>query len=104
MECVYIDKVSGKNVTDRPVLIYLMAILKSGDKLLVDSISRVDCNIKDWVELVEQLNYKELLFVSLKEAIDTPIVKAHKDFFSKELKVYELDFDENMMILCENLM
>lgn len=27
--------------------------------------------------------------------------KVHKDFFSKELKLYDLDFDENMMIVCE---
>ena len=25
----------------------------------------------------------------------------HKDFFSKELKIYNLDFDENMIIVCE---
>lgn len=27
--------------------------------------------------------------------------KAHKDFFSKELKEYDLDFDENMVVVCE---
>ena len=27
--------------------------------------------------------------------------KAHKDFFSKELKAYNLDFDENMLVVCE---
>ena len=27
--------------------------------------------------------------------------KVHKDFFSKELKVYNLEFDENMIIVCE---
>jgi len=27
--------------------------------------------------------------------------KVHKDFFSKELKVHDLDFDENMIIVCE---
>lgn len=27
--------------------------------------------------------------------------KVHKDFFSKELKLYDLYFDENMMIVCE---
>lgn len=26
---------------------------------------------------------------------------AHKDFFSKELKEYDLDFDENMVVVCE---
>jgi uncharacterized protein YhfF len=27
--------------------------------------------------------------------------KVHKDFFSKELKVHDLDFDENIIIVCE---
>lgn len=27
--------------------------------------------------------------------------KVHKDFFSNELKVYGLDFDENMLVVCE---
>ncbi|SMC17446.1 Uncharacterized protein YhfF [Clostridium acidisoli DSM 12555] len=27
--------------------------------------------------------------------------KVHKDFFSKELKEYNLDFDESMIIVCE---
>jgi len=25
----------------------------------------------------------------------------HKDFFSEELKVYDIDFDENMITVCE---
>jgi DNA invertase Pin-like site-specific DNA recombinase len=70
---VYIEKVSGKNVTDRPVLINMMKALKSGDKLVVDSISRFARNTKDLIELVEQLNSKGVIFVSLKEAIDTTI-------------------------------
>lgn len=70
-ENVFIEKVSGKNVTDRPVLKNLMAVLKTGDKLIVDSISRFARNTKDLLELVEQLNNKGVNFVSLKEAIDT---------------------------------
>lgn len=68
---VFIEKVSGKNVTDRPVLTNMMTMLKSGDKLIVDSISRFARNTKDLIELVEQLNEKGVIFVSLKEAIDT---------------------------------
>ena len=68
---VFIEKVSGKNVTDRPVLTNMMNVLKSGDKLIVDSISRFARNTKDLIELVEQLNEKGVIFVSLKEAIDT---------------------------------
>jgi DNA invertase Pin-like site-specific DNA recombinase len=71
LENVYIEKASGKNVTDRPVLTNLMATLKSGDKLTVYSISRFARNTKDLIDLVEQLNNKGVIFVSLKEAIDT---------------------------------
>jgi DNA invertase Pin-like site-specific DNA recombinase len=70
-ECVFIEKVSGKNVTDRPVLRNMMATLKSGDKLIVDSISRFARNTKDLLELVEELNNKGITFVSLAEKIDT---------------------------------
>ena len=48
-----------------------MASLKNGDKLIVDSISRFARNTKDLLELVEQLNSKGIIFISLKEAIDT---------------------------------
>lgn len=68
---VYIEKASGKNVTDRPILKELMEKLEQGDKVIVDSISRFARNTKDLLELVEQLNEKKVIFVSLKEAIDT---------------------------------
>jgi DNA invertase Pin-like site-specific DNA recombinase len=48
-----------------------MASFKNGDKLIVDSISRFARNTKDLLELVEQLNSKGIIFISLKEAIDT---------------------------------
>lgn len=70
-ECVFIEKVSGKNVTERPVLSNMMAALKSGDKLIVDSISRFARNTKDLLELVDQLNNRGIMFVSLAEKIDT---------------------------------
>lgn len=68
---VFIEKVSGKNVTDRPVLQNLMSILKPEDKVVVDSISRFARNTKDLIDLVEQLNDRCIIFVSLKENIDT---------------------------------
>src|ERR1035437_7242822 len=71
LENVYLEKVSGKNVTDRPVLNNMMLALENGDKLIVDSISRFARNTKDLIELVEQLNNKGVIFISLKESIDT---------------------------------
>ena len=70
-ENVYMEKVSGKSIVDRPVLNNLMSILKTGDKVIVDSISRFARNTKDLLSLVEQLNGKGVKFQSLKEAIDT---------------------------------
>jgi DNA invertase Pin-like site-specific DNA recombinase len=70
-ENVYIEKASGKNIKDRPVLNNLMSHIKSGDKLIVDSISRFARNTKDLLELVDQLNNKGVIFVSIKELIDT---------------------------------
>jgi DNA invertase Pin-like site-specific DNA recombinase len=71
IENVYIEKASGKNVTDRPVLTNLLATIKHGDMLIVDSISRFARNTKDLIDLVEQLNNKGVIFKSIKEAIDT---------------------------------
>jgi DNA invertase Pin-like site-specific DNA recombinase len=70
-EQVFIEKVSGKNITDRPVLTNMMSVLRNGDKLIVDSISRFARNTKDLISLVEELNNKGVRFVSLKESIDT---------------------------------
>lgn len=67
---VYIDKVSGKN-TDRPQLQEMLSFIRSGDCVIVESISRFARNVKDLLELIEQLQEKGVEFVSKKEAIDT---------------------------------
>lgn len=67
---VYIDRMSGKN-TDRPELKRMMSFVRSGDTVLVESISRFARNTRDLLDLVEQLTAKQVEFVSKKEAIDT---------------------------------
>lgn len=67
---VYIDKISGKN-TDRPELTKLMNYVREGDIVIVESISRFARNTRDLLELIEQLNNKNVQFVSQKENIDT---------------------------------
>ena len=69
-ERVFIDRMSGKN-TDRPELKQLMTFVRTGDCVIVESISRFARNTKDLLELVEQLQQKEVQFISKKEAIDT---------------------------------
>lgn len=70
VEKVYIDKMSGKN-TDRPALLEMMNFVREGDCVIVESISRFARNTKDLLELTEQLNSKQVQFISQKESIDT---------------------------------
>ena len=70
VEEIYIDRISGKN-TNRPELQKMMNYVRKGDIVIVESISRFARNTKDLLELVEQLNEKEVEFISQKEAIDT---------------------------------
>ena len=67
---VYIEKVSGKN-TARPELQKMMNFLREGDELIVESISRFARNTKDLLELVGELNQKNVQFICQKESIDT---------------------------------
>ena len=70
VEKIYIEKISGKS-KERPVLKEMMAFVREGDTLIVESISRFARNTKDLLELVEQLKVKKVQFVSQKENIDT---------------------------------
>lgn len=67
---VYIDKVSGKD-TQRPKLQKMISYVRSGDVVIVESISRFARNTKDLLELIEILSDKDVVFISKKEAIDT---------------------------------
>ncbi|MBR4099406.1 MAG: recombinase family protein [Clostridia bacterium] len=70
VEKIYIDKISGKSA-DRPQLKEMMAFVRTGDTVVVESISRFARNTKDLLDLVEQLSKKQVEFVSKKESIDT---------------------------------
>lgn len=70
VEKIFIDKVSGKNV-ERPMLKEMMNFVRSGDVVVVESISRYARNTRDLLELVDQLVAKGVQFVSMKERIDT---------------------------------
>lgn len=69
-EQVFIDRMSGKNL-DRPELKRLLTFVRAGDCVIVESISRFARNTRDLLELIDQLQKKEVQFVSKKEAIDT---------------------------------
>lgn len=69
-EQIFIDRMSGKNM-DRLELKRLLTFVRAGDCVIVESISRFARNTRDLLELIDQLQKKEVQFVSKKEAIDT---------------------------------
>lgn len=70
VEKVYTDKLSGKD-TARPELQKMMEFVRDGDSVTVESISRFARNMKDLLDLVEQLETKGVQFISQKENINT---------------------------------
>ncbi len=69
-EKVFIDKASGKN-TDRAAFKEMMAFVRAGDVVIVESISRIARNTRDLLGIVSELTEKGVEFVSLKENMDT---------------------------------
>lgn len=68
----FTEKVSGKNIKDRPELLKMMEYVREGDVVFVESISRFGRSLFDLLSLIEQLNEKNVQFRSLKEgSIDT---------------------------------
>jgi len=67
---IFMDKQSGKN-TARPGLQKLLATVKRGDTVIVESVSRFARNTRDLLELIDKLTAKSVEFVSQKEHIDT---------------------------------
>ena len=68
----FTEKVSGKNIKDRPQLKKLMEYVREGDTVIVESISRFGRSLSDLISLIKQLEEKGVQFKSLKEGdIDT---------------------------------
>ncbi len=69
-ENTFREKQSGKNA-DRPELQRMLSYIRRGDTVVVESISRLARNTKDFLEIVETIQKKGAEFISLKETIDT---------------------------------
>ena len=69
-EKVFVDKASGKNA-DCAAFKEMMAFVRAGDTVVVESISRIARNTRDLLSIVSELTEKGVEFVSLKENIDT---------------------------------
>ncbi|MBE6890074.1 MAG: recombinase family protein [Ruminococcaceae bacterium] len=72
MQCdkIFIEKISGKN-TKRPELQAMLAYVREGDVLYIESISRLARSIRDLLGLVDMLQLKGVDIISSKENIDT---------------------------------
>ena len=70
VEKVFVDRASGKN-KNRPGLNDMMSFVREGDTVIVESFSRFARSVKDVLDLVEQLDAKDVKFISQKETIDT---------------------------------
>ena len=70
IEKIFIDKASGKNI-ERDNFKAMMAFIREGDTVIVESISRIARNTRDLLGVVATLTDKGVEFVSLKENIDT---------------------------------
>lgn len=73
---IFIDKCSGKN-TDRPALKEMLAFVREGDVVVVESISRLARNTKDLLSLVDKFKELGVDFISQKENIDTNTTAGH---------------------------
>ena len=67
----YIEKVSGKNMTDRPELNNMLDFVREGDTVFIHDFSRLARSTKDLLRIVDMLKDKGVHLVSNKESIDT---------------------------------
>ncbi|WP_081734295.1 recombinase family protein [Halalkalibacter akibai] len=70
VEKIFVEKISGKD-KDRPQLKEMINFIREGDTLVIESISRLARNTKDFLEIVNDLTERRIEVVSLKESIDT---------------------------------
>ena len=69
-EKIYLDKLSGKDM-NRAQLVDMLAFIRSGDVVMVESFSRLARNTKDLLEIVEKIKSKGAELISEKEKVNT---------------------------------
>ena len=74
-EKIFTDKASGKN-TDRRAFKEMMAFVRVGDIVIVESISRIARNTRDLLSIISELTEKGVEFVSLKKVLIQLLHKA----------------------------
>ncbi len=67
---LFCEKITGTK-KHRPELDKMLGVLKAGDTVVVESLSRLGRSVKNLAELMDYFNSKGIRLVSLKETIDT---------------------------------
>ena len=67
----FTEKVSGKNIADRPELQNMLEFVREGDTVYIHDFSRLARSTKDLLEIVERLKAKGVHLVSNKENVDS---------------------------------
>ena len=58
LDRIFTEYASGKNIGDRPALNEMLAFIREGDDVYVHSMDRLARNLRDLLNLVEQINAK----------------------------------------------
>ena len=66
---IYVEKASAKS-TDRPMLKQLLDYVREGDCIYIKDFSRLARNVKDLLEITEDLNKRGVKLISLQEQLD----------------------------------
>ncbi len=70
IEKVFVEKVSGKD-RNRPELQKMLEFVREGDTVIIESISRLARSTRDFLNILDELEKKQVALISLKEQIDT---------------------------------
>lgn len=68
---IFEEKISGKSSSNRPQLKAMLDYVREGDTVYIESISRLARNTRDFLNILQDLQTKNVELVSLKENIDT---------------------------------
>lgn len=70
IEKFFIDKASGKD-TNRPEYINMMNFVRAGDEIYIYDLSRISRDLKQMLDIIDELNANDIKLVSIKENIDS---------------------------------
>lgn len=70
IEKLYTEKISGKD-RNRPELQKMLDFVREGDTVVIESISRLARSTRDFLNILDELEKKQVALISLKEQIDT---------------------------------